>query len=116
MENKDKRKKPKHLEIVLLALLAFLLCIAVWQVFLTDEKETVGAINDEEARLISILQSIDGVGETEVMIGESETGERGVVIVCEGANRLSVLVDVREAAATALGIEQKNVKIYLKNQ
>ena len=93
-----------------------MLCAAVWQVFLSGDAKTVGNVNEEEARLISILESIDGVGKTQVMISESEDGIRGVVIVCEGASRLSVLVDVREAAATALGIEQKNVKIYLKNQ
>ena len=50
------------------------------------------------------------------MISDGETNEKGVVIVCEGANNISVLIDVREAAATALGINQQNVKIYLKNK
>ena len=92
------------------------MCFAVWQVFIDEKQPAIKYENAEESRLVAILEQIDGVGEAEVMIGASESGERGVVIVCEGANRLSVVVDIREAAAIALGINQKNVKVYLKNQ
>ncbi|MBQ8374631.1 MAG: hypothetical protein IJX98_03520 [Clostridia bacterium] len=112
---KKQKGKIKWKEILLVGGLAVLLGIAAWQVFLNPTAEEVAQVrSDEESRLITILENIDGVGKADVMISAAETGERGVVIVCEGANDISVLIDVREAAATALGIEQKQVKIYLK--
>lgn len=110
----DKKRGARLLEVGLFIGLAVVLCIAVWQVFLKEDKAGSVSGNAEEAKLVAILENIAGVGEAEVMIGVYENGERGVVIVCEGANNLSVFMDVREAAAIALGIEPKNVKVYLK--
>lgn len=110
----DKKRGTKLIEIGLFVCLALMLCIAVWQAFLKEDKVSQVSENTEEARLVAILENIAGVGEAEVMIGVYENGERGVVIVCEGANSLSVLMDVREVASIALGIEPKNVKVYLK--
>ena len=100
---------------VLLAGLALLLCIAVWGVFLKEEPIDTSVMSLEEERLVAILEKIDGVGDAEVMIGISDTGQRSVVVVCDGGNNLSVIMDIREAASAALGIEQKFVKVYLKN-
>ena len=108
------KKGGRLLKVGLFIGLALVLCVAIWQVFLKEDKAGSGLENAEETKLAAILESIAGVGDAEVMIGVYENGERGVVIVCEGAERLSVLLDVREAAAAALGIEQKYVKVYLK--
>ena len=106
--------KSKWKDTIVLILLALVLAFAVWQVFLKDKQEGQSVASSEESRLVSILETIDGVGETEVMIGVTESGEKSVVVVCEGANNIAVIMDVREAAATALGIEEKLVKVYLK--
>ena len=110
-------KKRLHLkEILLLCGLAFLLLIACYEVFFREDQSVNVGLSAEEIRLREILETIDGVGAAEVMIGQSENGEKSVVIVCEGAKNISVLIDLREAAAAAIGIESKNVKIYLKNK
>ena len=114
-KSSNKKHVKKALEILLFIGLAIALCLAVWQVFLKEDKNVQSLGNTEEERLVAILEQIDGVGDAEVMIGVSENGNKSVVIVCDGADRLSVIMDVREAAATALGIEEKFVKIYLKN-
>lgn len=108
--------KPKGIEIVILLGFALLLCFAVWLVFLQEDEPTKAYGSEEETRLVALLENMEGVGEAEVMISTAENGARGAVVVCDGATRLSVIADVREAVATALGIEQKNVKVYLKNQ
>ena len=110
----NNKRSAKLIEIGLFVCLAFVLCIAVWQAFLKEDKISQATETTEEAKLVAILENIAGVGEAEVMIGVYENGERGVVIVCDGANSLSVLMDVREVASIALGIEPKNVKVYLK--
>ena len=110
-----KKLKHKFLESLILAGFALILCFAVWSVFLTENTDATYT-TDEEAKLVALLESMDGVGEAEVMISMNENGTRGAVVVCDGATRLTVIADIREAVATALGIEQKNVKVYLKNQ
>ena len=47
-------------------------------------------------------------------IYETEDGVQSVVVVCDGANDLRVVLNVREAVASALGTQEKNVKIYQK--
>ena len=104
------------METLILAVAAIALCLLVWVVFAKDNAENVGVMTEEESKLVAILEKIDGVGEAQVMIGVSENGEKRVVVVCDGADRLSVVMDVREAAANALAIDEKFVKIYLKNK
>lgn len=113
---KIKLKKLKLKEVVLFSILAMFLLFAAWKVFgdtNNSAKQTV-VLSETEKKLISILENIDGVGEANVMVSETEEGEKCAVIVCEGAENIRVLITVREAAATALGTAQKNVKIYLK--
>ena len=107
-------KKMRLKEIGLLFILSVLLLGGAWLVFGKDETTANTASTDTEKRLAAILGDIGGVGEVEVMLSDTDEGEKGVVIVCQGAKDIVVLLSVREAAATALGIQQKNVKIYLK--
>ena len=65
---------------------------------------------------LQALQEIDGVGEASVIVYEKEGDVENVVVVCEGANDLRVVMNVREAVASALGTEQNSVKIYLKKE
>ena len=72
--------------------------------------------SETEQKVSRLLQEIDGVGKAEVMICETEDGVQSVVVVCEGANDISIVMDVREAVAAALGTEEKAVKVYLKKE
>ena len=113
MENMNKKFKSKVIETLILASFALILCFAVWQVFLTDN-ENVSFTTDEEAKLVTLLESIEGVGEAEVMISTNENGARGAVVVCDGANDFQVIMNVRQAVAAAVGTSEKSVKIYQK--
>ena len=110
----NKLKKLQLKEVLLFSVLTIFLLLATWKVFGGDSEKTTVSMNATEQKLALILENIDGVGAAEVMVSETENGEKGAVIVCEGANDIRVLIAVREAVATALGTEQKNVKIYLK--
>ena len=115
-EKKKSRLNGRGKDILLLCILATVLTFATWKLFYKDETVETSVISgtDEEKKVARILQEIDGVGKAEVMIYESEEGVESVVVVCEGANDLRVVMNVREAVATALGTEQKAVKIYQK--
>lgn len=72
--------------------------------------------SESEQKLCALLKEIDGVGDVNVMICESEDGVQSVVVVCEGANDLRVNMNIREAVAAALGTDEKSVKIYLMKE
>ena len=108
--------KNKLKNIVMFFAIGALLAVAVLQVFFTTEEKPshdVG-VNELEKELALLLNEIDGVGEANVMIYETEKGVQSVVVVCDGANDLQVNMDSREAVAAALGTNEKSVKIYLK--
>lgn len=113
-----KRVDGRMKDILLLSSLAILLIVAAWQIFHTEEAEETLAVNATEAeiKVMRLLEEIDGVGENSVIVYETEDGPKSVVVVCEGANDLRVVMDVREAVAAALGTEEKAVKIYLKKE
>ena len=104
-------------EFLSMGLLALLLFCIAFLVFRDEGKEdnvSSSQMSEKEQKVCAILQEIEGVGEASVIVCEDEDGVKSVVVVCEGANNFRVVMDVREAVATALNTEQKSVKIYLK--
>ena len=118
IENREKRIHKKQREILLVGGIALFLIIAVWQVFFTTPTQETGVtlMSENERKVSRILKEIEGVGEASVMICETEEGVQSVVVVCDGAKDLRVLMDVREAVAAALGTDEKSIKVYLKKE
>ena len=110
------KRYSKIKEVLILGGLALVLIFAVWQVFYQNEKSAPVAINENERKIIQILSQIEGVGEADVMICETEEGIDGVVVVCDGAKDFQTIINIREAVATALGTKQNLIKIYLKKE
>ena len=107
-------KKRKWKEACLYAVIALLLLLAVWIAFFKQNGNREAIKSSTEVKLIELLEGIRGVGEADVMICETEDGAKSVVVVCDGASNFNVMLSVREAVATALNLDQKSVKIYLK--
>ena len=104
-------------DFILLGVAAVLLLFVAGKVFRENERTvTVSNLSDTEQRVMRLLNQIDGVGEAEVIVYETENGVESVVVVCEGANDLKVIMNVREAVSAALGTEEKSIKIYLKKE
>ena len=124
-ENQEKRlsdkRKEKIKEMLLFCGLALILLVVVWQVFGVKDKAAVKEITYSEkeikvARMLTSPSEMEGVGDVEVMIYEGEEGVESVVVLCDGATDLRVIISVREAVATALGTEEKRIKVYLKKE
>ena len=116
-KRKKRLKTGKLKDALLISGLALLLVFSVWRVFYTPQTTTASSLQsgtDTERMLASLLSEIEGVGEVRVMVYEDEDGVKSVVVVCDGAQNIRVNTNVREAAAAALGTDEKNVKIYLK--
>ena len=103
-------------DVLIIAVLGVVLCVAIWLTATggIDSEKTDVKYTETESKLANLLEEIEGVGKAEVMVCETEECVLSAVIVCEGANDLKVNLHVREAVATALGIKQNNIKIYLK--
>ena len=121
MENKErfswlKRLKPSTKELCFTVLVGAVLALCAVNVFKGDTAMQVSNVtpSEKEQKISRLLEEIEGVGEASVMICETEEGVQSVVVVCEGANNLQVILDVREAVAAALGTSQSDIRIYLK--
>ena len=107
----------RRTDLVWICVIAAILFLAAFVVFGKEENTQgigVAQMSEKEQKVCQILQEIEGVGEASVIVCEDEDEVKSVVVVCEGANDFRVVMDVREAVATALNTQQKSVKIYLK--
>lgn len=100
--------------------LAIVLVVASWNIFYKNEKTSETLLStvatQSEERVRRLLEEIDGVGKADVMVCETEEGVQSVVVVCEGAGNLQVVMHIRQAVAAALGTQEKSVKIYQKKE
>ena len=103
-------------KLIIVVLLIILLAFAVYMLFggTKDTTATVTTISqsDNEIKLTNILESMDGVGETSVMITETDGVITGVVIVCEGGNSILVKNNILNVVSTAFGIDKNIIAIY----
>ncbi len=125
IENVPLKSKPTSLfggrtkDLLLVGALGLVLFFTAWKIFQSDSKTQETAsfqYSEAETKVMRILQEIDGVGAASVVVSEREEEIKSVVVVCEGANNLRVIMNIREAVAAALGTEEKIVKIYLKKE
>ncbi len=105
-------------DIVLVCALGVVLLLSAWQIFHTEDAQEAASLGATEAeiKVMRLLEEIDGVGDANVIVGESDGKITNVVVVCDGAKDLRVVMNVREAVAAALGTEEKAVKVYLKKR
>lgn len=109
----------KTRDIIILIVCGLLLLVMGWSIFHSKSNTSAlgkDAYSANEWKAMRILGEIEGVGEASVVVSETPEGVQSVVIVCEGARDIGVVMNVREAVATALNTPQKSVKIYLKKE
>ena len=104
----------------LLIILALVLILVAIVVIFYDGEESISTStlvdkSDTETRLESILSSIEGVGESNVLVTEGEDGIEGVVIVCRGADNIMTRNDILNVVSTALNINKNIIAIYAMN-
>ena len=126
---KTKFTKEKLRDVLLVSCLALLLVFAVWKIFYTPSSASrfsagnagtsaaaTDSASEKEKSLAAFLSEMDGVGTGEVRICEDENGVMSVAVVCDGAKNILVNSNIREAVSAALGVDEKNVKIYPKSR
>ena len=106
-------------DVITVGILAFVLLFASWRIFYGDDtidNSLNAATTQSENRVRRLLEEMEGVGKAEVMVCETEDKVSGVVVVCDGASDIQVMIQVKQAVAAALGIQEKAVKIYQKKE
>ena len=105
--------KSKPVKIILICLAALALLLAVWKVFFASEpiRSDAYKATEEEKRLASLLEKIDGVTDATVMIGRNGE-ETSVVVIFEGTDGILTRLRITEVAASALGVVQSSVLVY----
>ncbi len=118
MSKERKKLSTRWKDILLMGILGLVLFYTSWKIFQEEDAEEAAelVLSETEVKAMRILQELDGVGEASVVVYEGREGVESVVVLCEGANDLRVVMDIREALAAALNTEQKAVKIYLKKE
>ena len=76
--------------------------------------EPTSARTDEETRLARVLSAMDGAGNVEVAVFYQEEAALpcGAVIVAQGADDVSVRLQLTRAACTLLGLEASQVEVF----
>ncbi len=112
--NKFIQSLKNNKRIIAIVLLVGALIAAVWFLNSTEEESSSAEVSKSatEIRLCALLSSIEGVGDTDVMIYENEGEISGVVIVCSGGDSIMVRNDILNAVSTALNIEKNIIAIY----
>ena len=88
------------------ALLLIILCLA------QDNGARVAELPDEEARLSDTVSKVAGVGRCEVMINYDDEDEVfGVIILCEGAENVSVRERLYDLLTSLYGIGANRISI-----
>lgn len=106
----------KNKKLVIVAVLLIVLIGAAAIMFGSKVKTTSASVTVErttnELKLMNILSGIDGVGNADVMITEEDQKIVGVIVVCEGAQSISVKNDIINAVKTVFNVEKSNIAIY----
>lgn len=75
--------------------------------------ESAYGMDQEESRLASVLEGLEGVGRVETMITRGENDEIvGVIVIAEGAEDIGVRLRLLSAVTTAMGVDKQIVNVY----
>lgn len=70
-------------------------------------------MDQEESRLASVLEGLEGVGRVQTMITRGGDNEIvGVIVIAEGAEDIGVRLRLLSAVTTAMGVDKQIVNVY----
>ena len=75
-----------------------------------DSRSSSLIVDEESAKIGEVLSSIEGVGETKVLLSSN-----GAVIVCEGAESSSVRLYVTNAVSVYTGLGSDKIEVIKMN-
>jgi stage III sporulation protein AG len=76
------------------------------------EDSSVNDMDDEEMRLSAVLSEIEGAGKVTTMIVREDGKVKGVLVIAEGAEDISVMLKLLNATSTVMGVDRSVVEVY----
>ena len=76
----------------------------------SDEQST--EMDEDESRLASILEGLEGVGRVETMITREDDTIVGILVIAEGAEDIAVRLRLLSAVTTAMGVDKQIFNVY----
>lgn len=76
----------------------------------SDEQST--EMDEDESRLASILEGLEGVGRVETMITREDDTIVGILVIAEGAEDIAVRLRLLSVVTTAMGVDKQIVNVY----
>lgn len=76
------------------------------------DKSTDTVMDEEETRLATVLSGIEGAGQVRTMIVREDGVIKGVLVIAEGAEDISVMLKLLNATATVMGVDKSVVEVY----
>ena len=115
VQNKVKKFKIEYLFIIILTILALFIFFSSSNsnsLFNLSSNYQSKQSSELENKITETLSKIQGVGKVSVLINSDEDKKPcGVVVVCEGANDLSVKLVITEVLTTVLDVSSENIRI-----
>ena len=93
-----------------------LVAVAAAALLILSENRTFSANigTDTENRLRSVLSSVAGAGDVELMVNEAEDGSIiGVCVLSTHADDVATVFRIRRAVQTALGVENGRIEVIM---
>ncbi len=112
----EKIKGIKNIKIIVLIFIIAIALIIYSNVATTKQSTAQTFQNDEEARLSSILSSVEGAGEVETMITKSSGQVVGVLVIADGASNPLVRLRLLQATSSALGVDYEIVSVLSRTK
>lgn len=84
-----------------------ILCLLLFRL----NRENGDVKTEKEIRMERVLKKLSGAGETYVMINEENGSVTGALIVCEGAEDISVRLRVQDAARAILQVDNQKIHV-----
>lgn len=124
MENKFLKFFPKKNQLVLILLVGILMVIiAIPTKSGIQSKSNVGLELEEtnltnvEARLETMLEKMQGVGKTDVMITfKDDEKVEGVLVIAEGAKNAVIVRNITEVVQALFEVDSHKIKVIERNQ
>ena len=77
----------------------------------SSDRQTAAGADSREERLCALLEAMEGVGRAEVLLSDN-----GAAVVCQGADSVSVRLDVTQTVRCFTGLGADRIVIFKMNE
>ncbi len=104
--------KSRAAKICLILLAAILLLLALWRVFAPSQEQSAYRPTEQESRLMTLLEEIEGIDSATAMITQEGGRAVSAVVIFKGKDSIITRDRLINITAAALGISKEKIGIF----